>query len=221
MRRWLVYGGVVALIVLALLWARRDREAHGRRVPADEEAEDEDPVQTAPAHLASADGGPLVDRKRRDAILEVLRGMYGDAAKEVTSARNAPAGGGQGAAPGTGAMPDDGADLRRYIRDRVRSDFMPLGGSCYEAALAKDKTLGGRVTIKFRIVGDKSVGGVVDEAEIDRDASTIDDRGLLECLAQSMQSVVFDAPAKGGYVTVDYPFEFSPDDPPEGGSGAK
>ena len=218
MKRWLAYGGVVGLIALALLWARRDREAHGRSVRADE-GEGELGVRAASAQFASADGGPLVDRKRRDELLEVLRAMYGDGAPEVRGA-SAP-----NAHQASRSFAREDVDLGKFIQDRVRTDFMPLGMSCYTAALAKDPALGGKVMIKFRIVGDPDIGGVVDEAEIDRDASTLGDRGFLECLSESMQSVVFEGLPYGGYVTVHYPFEFSPDDDVEGGqagdSGAK
>ncbi|HEX3344078.1 MAG TPA: AgmX/PglI C-terminal domain-containing protein [Polyangiaceae bacterium] len=98
-----------------------------------------------------------------------------------------------------------------YIRDRVREDLFPLAKGCYADALKRNPKLSGRLAVSFRILGDKKVGGVVDEAHMTED-TTIDDAEMQTCVRESMMSVSFDAPPNDGEVTVVYPIDFSPDD---------
>jgi hypothetical protein len=100
---------------------------------------------------------------------------------------------------------------REYIQARIRRDFYPLAISCYESALARQPTLGGRIVVDFMIVGDAKVGGIVDQAEINP-RSDIEDAEFRTCLRESMLSMVFEAPENDGWVTVTYPFVFAPDD---------
>jgi len=115
------------------------------------------------------------------------------------------------AAPPITAAPADASDFEpSYIRDRVHEDFMPLGEKCYVDALASHPTLHGKIIVHFKIVGDEKVGGIVDEASID-EKSTLKDAALAECIRQSMMTVSFKPPPRGGWSTVTYPFVFSPD----------
>lgn len=59
------------------------------------------------------------------------------------------------------------------------------------------------------IVGDPSVGGIVDQAKINA-ATDIPDPEFQDCMLNSMLSMVFEGPDSGGWVTVTYPFKFSP-----------
>lgn len=87
-----------------------------------------------------------------------------------------------------------------------------MAGTCYEAALELDPKLAGRLVLSFVIVGDESVGGIVESVEIDP-STTIAGDELLYCMRESLLSLVFEPPKGGGSVTVTYPFELSPDDP--------
>ena len=64
------------------------------------------------------------------------------------------------------------------------------------------------------IVGDAKSGGIVDQAKIN-ERTDIADRELATCLRESMLSMVFAPPENNGWVTVTYPFRFSPDDEDE------
>lgn len=44
------------------------------------------------------------------------------------------------------------------------------------------------------------------------DKSTIRDQGMIECIRQSMLSMTLSPPAEGGYVTIEYPMDFYPDE---------
>ena len=68
--------------------------------------------------------------------------------------------------------------------------------------------------LSFRIVGDKRVGGVVDQASLSLgDGGAPSDPEFERCMTESMMSVSFDAPPNGGEVTVKYPIELAPDPP--------
>jgi hypothetical protein len=140
------------------------------------------------------------DRKTTDAIREQLRA----AARSRRSAGN----GGE-AAPAASTL--DAA----YIQARVREDLLPIAQECYETALETQPKLAGKLVMRFSIVGDPEVGGVVDEAAEDP-SSEIKDPDLLECMRESMLSLSFVPPEDGGTVEVTYPFVFASDDAPAG-----
>ncbi len=163
------------------------------------------PSASATNAVASASGMPTLDRARADLIREKLRELPPilPGAASATPAKSS-----DGLYP---RMPDDsnsGTALKDYIRQRIKDDYVPLARSCYENALAKNSDLGGRVVMKFKIVGDRRVGGVVDSADVDP-SSTIQDETFLTCVKESMMAVSFDAPADDKAVTVAYPLVFS------------
>lgn len=97
-----------------------------------------------------------------------------------------------------------------YIRESVR-DLIPVIRECYENALEDEPELGGKLVMKFEILGDEEVGGVVDEVEIDAEQSTIGDADMRECMRESMYTLELPAPDAGGHVFVTYPFVFTPE----------
>ena len=99
-----------------------------------------------------------------------------------------------------------------YIREVVTEDLVPIAKECYESALEDDPALGGRLTLQFSIVGDASVGGIVDEVSIDDENSTLRHPSLGECMTESTATLLFDPPEDGGRVVVHYPFVFEPGD---------
>ena len=101
---------------------------------------------------------------------------------------------------------------KEYIRDTVKEDVVPLVRECYNNLLEKDPEIAGRMVMQFAIMGDESVGGIVDEMEF-AEESEIQDEDFRECVSESMMSTVFEAPDEGGKVIVKYPFVFTTDDP--------
>jgi hypothetical protein len=73
----------------------------------------------------------------------------------------------------------------------------------------------GTLSVFFRVIGDRKVGGVVDEARM-TDETTIADPEFQTCVRESMMSVSFDAPPGDGEITVVYPILFSPEEPEAG-----
>ena len=113
--------------------------------------------------------------------------------------------------------PDEGARGTyepEYIQQVVREDMFPLLQQCYGDALLRQPKLGGRLVFTFTIVGDASVGGVVEDADF-ADESDIKDDEMRTCTRESMMTLTFDKPPSGGgYVTVTYPVLFAPGDDP-------
>ena len=175
-----------------------------------------DPRQ-APSPKGTA---PVLDRKRADEMRERLRALFAEAGPGWGAGEPDPA----AAQPRTGfaEMPAPAGsgnqaqgEQGKYIRSVIREQFFPLARQCYDSARIKHPGLAGKIELEFRIVGDKRVGGVVDQASLG-DGGDLRDDAFSQCMTESMMSVTFDAPPRGGEVTVKYPFEFSPDDPDGG-----
>ena len=105
-----------------------------------------------------------------------------------------------------------GSLSKEYIRDTVKEDVVPLVRECYNNLLEKDPEIAGRMVMQFAIMGDESVGGIVDEMEF-AEESEIQDEDFRECVSESMMSTVFEPPEEGGKVVVKYPFVFTTDEP--------
>jgi hypothetical protein len=102
-----------------------------------------------------------------------------------------------------------------YIQDRMHSDFFPMARGCYEDATKRHPGLEGQIVLRFAIVGDNGIGGIVESADV-MDRSTIRDQDMIECMRESMLSMTFPPPQQGGFVTVEYPILFGPEDPDGG-----
>jgi hypothetical protein len=142
------------------------------------------------------------DRVRRDAL------------RAEIAARRATSGAGPRARPSDEARPAEAPPAepvldKDYIQSRIREDLVPIAKECYETALEDQPDLAGKLVMKFAIVGEPDVGGVVDAAEIDP-SSTLVHPDLHECMRESMMSLSFAPPDQGGTVQVTYPFEFAP-----------
>ncbi len=147
------------------------------------------------------------DRERRDQMREKIYRAFGrtpppPGAPRITKRGSSPS----------------HADLQKldkeYVQERLREDFQPLAKECYDAALKHDPSLAGKMIIEFTIVGDESVGGIVDSATLVDDSSLVsalDDSALVEkelslCMLESMMSMSFAPPKHGGITTVRVPF---------------
>jgi hypothetical protein len=227
MKRPLVIAVLVLAAGLLVVWlARRDdRRSPSRRAEVEDESPTAAPVaaregassnragsRSTPVDAAAPPDLPPLDRQRSDAMRAAIHALFAAQldARAIEGNLAAPS-----PIPARGTMPTDGGALRSYIRDRVHEDLFPLARECYARALTKNPTLAGRLIVNFRIVGDERVGGVVDTADIDP-KSDLDNAELSQCVRESMMSVYFDAPPGAqGEVTVTYPIEFSPGDPPD------
>jgi hypothetical protein len=170
--------------------------------------------EAAPASNSPAVGtqqGTLVDKETRDRMRQLIWHAFGQAAPGDT-AQPSPAHQPYvlpSAVPVSPGVP--GRLEREYIRDRMHADFFPMAGGCYTEAQKRSPRLAGSIVLHFTIVGDSHVGGIVESADV-MDRSTIRDPMMIECIRQSMLSMTFPPPQQGGFVTVDYPIDFDPDE---------
>ncbi|MEM6293653.1 MAG: hypothetical protein AAGA54_20430 [Myxococcota bacterium] len=118
---------------------------------------------------------------------------------------------------------DLGVLQKEYIREVVAEDLVPLASECYESVLANAPDLGGRVVMRFSIVGDESVGGLVEEVAFEDPNAPQDPEAeravpsfplaehpeFEECMRESTASMLFEPPQGGGRVTVTYPIVFA------------
>jgi len=89
--------------------------------------------------------------------------------------------------------------IRRALREHL-----PEVRACYEAGLAQDPTIKGRVSIQFNIgpTGGVNVAVVAE--------STVKDSNVSNCIAKAVKRWTFPKPRGGGNVIVTYPFNLTP-----------
>jgi hypothetical protein len=86
----------------------------------------------------------------------------------------------------------------------IRASFGSVR-SCYEAGLASNPSLAGKVTVRFVIARDGSVSTVA------ADSQDLGDQGVIDCISRAFYTLSFPAPS-GGVVTVRYPIKLTPAD---------
>jgi hypothetical protein len=166
----------------------------------------------APGAPEHAPVDPVEARKARDAmrakILETLQKRGEPVRPEPPATKEART----AAATKKDGTEGHGHYDTEYIRTNFREDMFPLLHSCYQDALRRKPQLAGKLILDFTIVGDKDVGGVIDDADINDDSDLKDDQ-METCVRESLMTLTFDKPPSGGgYVTVKYPILFSPGD---------
>jgi RNA polymerase sigma-70 factor (ECF subfamily) len=108
-------------------------------------------------------------------------------------------------AQSAGAAPSLSPD---YIQAQIH-ELAPLLRECYENALVSQPGLQGKLVVKFTIVGDPSVGGLVGESTIAEADPGLSNPAFQECVQETMYGARFTPPPAGGEVKVTYPFTFT------------
>ena len=80
---------------------------------------------------------------------------------------------------------------------------------CYEAELANNKDLAGKIVYSWEVVAD---GTVKDVKILD---SSMKNEAVESCISKEIESWKFPEPNNGGSARVEYPFEFSASNPDE------
>lgn len=215
----LVLGGLFVVLGLVFWMGVSGGGTAKRHAPDPAQNITETPLQgpvfggTKPAASASRDGTSdsgvltrtVTDRKVRDDLRRrILEDWASSGQGEVAAAAKqgkfvpAPTGDGGGMDP-------------KYIQSVIREDFVPMAGKCYEEVLARKPSAKGRLVLDFTIAGDEDVGGIVEEANVAKESTLVDEK-MATCMRESLLSMGFRPPAHGGTVTVRYPIELSPGD---------
>lgn len=98
---------------------------------------------------------------------------------------------------------------KEYIREAVRKDLIPLAHDCYGSMLEIDPNFAGTLVLEFDIMGDEDVGGIVDDVK-PAEGTDMTNPEFVECMSESMMTVMFPPPEGGGMVHVTYPMQFEP-----------
>ncbi|KIG16627.1 hypothetical protein DB30_04246 [Enhygromyxa salina] len=116
-----------------------------------------------------------------------------------------------GATRSTGSLPRVvvepprvGGPLDKDVIRRIVRAHMNEVSSCYNAGLAKNPSLAGRVVVDFVVDGQ----GLVSTAKVSD--TTLGDATVGQCIAQAVKRWKFPKPRGGGLVTVSYPFVLAP-----------
>jgi TonB family protein len=96
----------------------------------------------------------------------------------------------------------DGPLDKEIIQRVVRRHRRELA-FCYQSQLQQDRSLEGRIVMKFTISGNGQVISAMTET------STMNNIAVESCLARKIRRWTFPAPSTGALVTVNYPFRFS------------
>lgn len=150
----------------------------------------------------------IVDRKVRDELRQrILAGWATAAEPEVAAAAKA------GRFVPAPIANDGGAMDPAYVQEVVRAEFLPMAKTCFEELLSRKKNAKGRVEMRFTIVADEKLGGIIEDVEADHEDGGLADERMTTCMRESMSTLALRPPAHGGSVTVAYPLEFSDEAP--------
>ena len=100
---------------------------------------------------------------------------------------------------------------RQYIVEQV-GEIKPLLRECYQMALDGNTDLQGTLKVRFTVVADEELGGLITDSQVVGGSATGNEglnEGLVECIRETMYALRLKAPEHGGKVTVTYPFRFS------------
>lgn len=81
---------------------------------------------------------------------------------------------------------------------------------CYAAGLARTPDLAGTLTVRVVVEGEPDIGGVISDAGIVAEHSTLTDAALAACIVDAVAAIDLPAPVEGTIVTVHYPYTFAP-----------
>jgi hypothetical protein len=142
-----------------------------------------------------------LDAKTRAALLATLLSRI-EAAPGARSPDSAGA-----ADPASPPAAGPGTLSKEYIQEQIR-EIVPLVKQCYEQALAERPDTAGKLVVRFSIVADPELGGLIEQSEILESEEGAANENLSECVRETMYALRLKAPEGGGRVVVTYPFIF-------------
>ena len=206
--------GAALLITGGLAWYRQSSRGDGQRVDGTT------PGSSASASSTSSEGhGPATVRRlaNSEEREQLLRAIHAAHERNTREPANAPPSGAVAPQPqaAAGATPtttgSDSAATTLDITDNTgdTSDWQKralgtlnrLLGQCYDLGRAEDANLTGTVKLRFTLVGEPDVGGLLERVEIVDTETTITQQTIRDCLTQQLYALELDPPPDG--VTVE------------------
>jgi hypothetical protein len=123
-----------------------------------------------------------------------------------------PARAGDAPAPLSAPQGDEGhaTSLDEDALGEMHTRWKTMARGCYDVANARAPGMAGNLVFHTVIVGDATVGGVVESVDLDEDRS-IDDAELVACLRESILTLKFPPPRGGAWYRFDFPASFGTD----------
>ena len=211
-------AGALALAVLVALYVALGPSKGTSGGPGPNESQPNESLGAPPEGTPAVTNVVLADGARAPSRTVLTPAQRAELAKKIHGALWAESGK-KPSQDEIGKAPPNAPSLSpAYIQQRIREDLKPMAEKCYEDLLSKHPDAGGTANMEFTIVADEKLGGVVEDTKLG-DGSSLVDPAFSTCLLESLSTVSFPAPAKGGKTTVHYPLTFSPgDDDDDGGA---
>jgi hypothetical protein len=135
-----------------------------------------------PASARPLAGVTTTDRKRRDAARRDIR----EALAKVDA--------------GPSPQLDPG-----YVQRALYDDLLPAASACHALAAARRPGVAGAIVLRLSFAGAEAIGGIVESADVLREASTLDDAEITRCVRDAALSMTFPPPPRAGTATLTYP----------------
>ena len=209
--------GAALLIAGGLVWYRQSSRGDGKR------AEGNTPGSATSASIKSSERHEppnvrrLANKEEREQLVRLIHAAHERNAEQIAHASpsGAVAPHPQGAATATlGVLPTTGSDSAGTILDlkdmsgdtsdwakRTLATVNRLLGQCYDLGLAEDANLAGTIAVKFTLVGEPDVGGLLESVEIVDTDTTLTQQTIRDCFTQQLYALELDPPPVG--VTVE------------------
>ncbi len=203
------------LVLLAIVWSRRGERSGSSTVKIDVvgvEASSSTSATTAgdagvTGRFPHAMRDPVKREELRQRLLAAAASAETSAKAEEEARRN-----GTLQPPARGErQTNDLEEFGRFVAQAIREDFVPMAHECAQDLAARRPDAGGTALVAFELLGDAKIGGVVNDSEIDRKESTLNDEPFETCMRESMYAVYFDPPPAGGRATLRFPVSVAAD----------
>jgi RNA polymerase sigma factor (sigma-70 family) len=196
--------GAVLLIMGGLVFYRQSSRRDGER------ADGNTPGFSSKSseRQASANEHKLANNEEREHLLRLIHATRERNARTATHGSSSRA-----VAPQPPAATADSdstgtiLDLKDMTGDtsdwakRTLTTVNRLLGQCYDLGLAEDANLAGMIAVRFTLVGEPDVGGLLESVEIVDADTTITQQTIRDCLPQQLYALELDPPPEG--VTVE------------------
>lgn len=211
-RSKLIVAVVGLLALVAIVWHFAGTRGMASGVtPASEGSAESSARENPSGSKASVDAGrsyphavhdPMKREEMRKRLLVALTEAQREAEEEKAHPGSAPAPNARG-----NREPNDLKEFGKFVSQAIKEDFMPMAKACLkdlDSRGSRGPDAGGNMRVAFKLIGDKQIGGVVDESHIDDEKSSIHDDKFETCLRESMYGVYFDPPPFGGEATLNF-----------------
>lgn len=214
---WVILAVVVGLLLL------RPWDSEPRGVVSEQPTPQTTVRGAAPDAPVQRPGKVAVEKAvaKKTKVSEQERERYRRAIRQAIAGRTKP---GSSPAPkraapeqddtvgGGGGLKDrSGGKLAGLMKD-LQDDVMPLADECYEQAQERVPALAGALNLRFEILGDEDVGGLVESVDL-AEGSDITDVEMIECMRETLLSTIFPAPDDSGSTAVELSLRFAPEEP--------